>query len=346
MKSVIYLLLISTMLSLFAPDIAIYPGQITNVEAATKISKKKVTLIKGQSITLKVTGTQKKIKWTSSKKSVATVSSSGKVIAKKKGSATITAKVGSKKYTCKIIVESPSISKKSATLTEKDNITLNIKGTTQKITWKSSNPAVASVNSKGKVTAKKEGTAKITATVLKKKYTCKITVKKPKEDITINGTRENPHVASEYTKVTIDDYSGKKTIGIKLIETIDGTEANEIVKNENMFNEIPSDNERWILYHFQLSYISGKSELSASTIINPYCFYNHAANVSLQSSETAVFSHDLEPYGTYNVSLYSGGSSDVWFGMLVNNSIPYTTFKIDCGYDSDFTIKEVWFTTK
>ena len=67
--------------------------------AAVKISKKSVTLIKGQTTVLKITGTKNKVAWSSNKKSVAVVSNKGKVTAKKKGSATITAKVGKKKYT-------------------------------------------------------------------------------------------------------------------------------------------------------------------------------------------------------------------------------------------------------
>ena len=39
-----------------------------NAHAAVKISKKNVTLIKGQTVNLKVTGTNKKVKWSSSKK--------------------------------------------------------------------------------------------------------------------------------------------------------------------------------------------------------------------------------------------------------------------------------------
>lgn len=54
-----------------------------------------------------------------------------------------------------------------------------------KITWKSNKQKIASVNSKGKVTAKKVGTAKITATIKQnvkktKKLTCKVTVKAKK----------------------------------------------------------------------------------------------------------------------------------------------------------------------
>lgn len=86
------------------------------VSAAGKISKSKATLLTGQTLQLKLSGTKGKTKWTSSKKSVATVSGSGKVTAKKSGSATITAKVGKKKYSCKVTVESPKLSKKSLTL--------------------------------------------------------------------------------------------------------------------------------------------------------------------------------------------------------------------------------------
>ena len=48
-----------------------------------------------------------------------------------------------------------------------------------KATWKSSNPKVASVTSKGKVTAKKKGTATISAKVNGKTYKCKVTVLRP-----------------------------------------------------------------------------------------------------------------------------------------------------------------------
>ena len=55
---------------------------------------------------------------------------------------------------------------------------LYVYGTTKKVTWKSSKPSVAKVNSKGLITAKKAGTATITAKVGSKSYKCKVTVKK------------------------------------------------------------------------------------------------------------------------------------------------------------------------
>lgn len=66
------------------------------------------------------------------------------------------------------------------TLTVGKKVTLKVKGTRKKVKWSSSNKKVASVSSKGKVKAKKAGKATITAKVGKKKYKCRITVKKKK----------------------------------------------------------------------------------------------------------------------------------------------------------------------
>lgn len=61
-----------------------------------------------------------------------------------------------------------------------DSYTLKLKNTKGKVKWSSSKKSVATVSSKGKVKAKKSGTCKITAKVGKKKYTCRVTVKKEK----------------------------------------------------------------------------------------------------------------------------------------------------------------------
>ena len=53
------------------------------------------------------------------------------------------------------------ISKKTAALTVGKTLQLKVSGTKLKVTWSSSNKSVASVTQKGKVTAKKKGTATI-----------------------------------------------------------------------------------------------------------------------------------------------------------------------------------------
>ena len=73
-----------------------------DVQAAkVKLNKSAVTIYRGASTSLKVSGSKKKVKWSSSKKSVASVSASGKVTGKKGGSAYICAKVGKRTLKCK-----------------------------------------------------------------------------------------------------------------------------------------------------------------------------------------------------------------------------------------------------
>ena len=67
---------------------------------------------------------------------------------------------------------------KKLTLTKGSTYSLKVKGRKKKQTihWKSGNKKVASVNKKGVITAKRKGTATITAIIKKKKLRCKITV--------------------------------------------------------------------------------------------------------------------------------------------------------------------------
>lgn len=176
-KKLLYLIMIVLAVNIVAPaNTAMFTGNI-QANAAVSISKKSATLIKGQTLTLKIKGTKKKVKWLSSNSGVAKVTSKGKVTAKGKGVATITAEVNGTKYSCKITVETPSISKTKQTAYVGQTVELKVNGTTQKISWKTSNKKIATVNSSGVVTLKKKGTATITATVAKKQYKCKITVK-------------------------------------------------------------------------------------------------------------------------------------------------------------------------
>ncbi len=179
--------------------------------AAPKISKKKVTLLTGQKVTLKVTGTKKTVTWSSSKKSVATVTKKGKVTAKKKGTATITAKVGSKKLKCKVTVQAPKLNKKKATVKIGKKLTLKMTGTTQTITWKTSDKTVATVTKKGVVKGIGAGTATITATVLKKKFTCKITVPEAETEKPADASSDSGSSGDDKSSDAGSSDSGDKT---------------------------------------------------------------------------------------------------------------------------------------
>ena len=134
-----------------------------------------------------MTGTTLPVTWKSSNTKIATVTSKGVVKAVANGSATITATVGGKAYKCTVKVETPKISTSSAKLTVGDKLTLKITGSTQSVTWKTSDNYYATVNSNGVVTAKSKGSATITATVGGVKYTCKVTII-DKDETTYNET--------------------------------------------------------------------------------------------------------------------------------------------------------------
>lgn len=70
-----------------------------------QLNKSKVTIKRGQKVTLKLVGTSSKVKWYSSNKKVAKVTQKGKVTGYKKGTAIIKAKVNGKVYQCKVTVK-------------------------------------------------------------------------------------------------------------------------------------------------------------------------------------------------------------------------------------------------
>ncbi len=72
--------------------------------AAIKLNKSSLSLLEGQSATLKLTGTKKTATWKTNKKTVATVSKKGKVTAKAPGNAVISATVGKTTKKCKVTV--------------------------------------------------------------------------------------------------------------------------------------------------------------------------------------------------------------------------------------------------
>ena len=73
----------------------------------------------------------------------------------------------------------PKLSNKSITLTKGKTKTLKVSRTKKcKVSWKTSNKRVATVDSKGKINGVKKGTATITVkTTSGKKAVCKVTVK-------------------------------------------------------------------------------------------------------------------------------------------------------------------------
>lgn len=134
--------------------------------------------------------------WTSSDTSVATVNSKGKVTCKETGSTTITVKAGSKSMSSAFTVKNAEVKLDKTELTMfTDDSNYTLKATcVRPVTWESSKTSVAVVSSKGVVTPKGAGTAKIKAVSKSGEATCTVTVKK--RTITIAASKTTMYVGN------------------------------------------------------------------------------------------------------------------------------------------------------
>lgn len=159
------------------------------------------------------------------------------------------------------------LNKTAISLSEGDTYTLKASGTKSKITWTSSKKTVATVSSKGVVTAKKAGSATITATISNKKYTCKVTVIEK-----FNATTASKNIKSE------------------LIDTGKGVIA--ILKNSNKY---PVSLDATMVYMDA----SGKA-IGKSTSYNYY--FESGKECALSFSAPYDKNYDTVEYDTYKIS--------------------------------------------
>lgn len=150
------------------------PAITTTVEAATKklslkVGNKKAYVGKTTKISAKATNGAK-LSYKTSNKKIAAVSSKGVITGKKAGTVKITITAKKSKYktvkktiTVKVYRQNQKITASNVKLTAGQRKNLGAKARTR-LSYKSSNPKVVTVDKKGNLTAKKTGTAKITVT--------------------------------------------------------------------------------------------------------------------------------------------------------------------------------------
>ena len=160
---------------------------------SVELNKTELSLVEGNTETLTATvkpddATDKSVSWKSSDSSIATVDSNGKVTAVSAGEATITATAGEKSASCKVMIQKKTIPVTSVSLNEESieiqegktaTLTATVlpdDATDKTVTWKSSNPSVATVEN-GVITALTAGETTISASAGDKTASCKVTVK-------------------------------------------------------------------------------------------------------------------------------------------------------------------------
>ena len=176
-----------------------------------------VTIATGKTVTLKPvinpsTASNKKVSWKSSDPSVATVSGEGVVTAVARGDAEIEVKTddGGRTAVCKVSVDyevqSVSVEPNMVTIATGKTVTLKpvinpSTASNKKVSWKSSDPSVATVSGEGVVTAVARGDAEIEVKTDDGGRTakCKVTVESPVSGISLNKTELTLYIDDEET---------------------------------------------------------------------------------------------------------------------------------------------------
>lgn len=187
-------------------------GVVQEVEAASrKLSSTKVSVMTGEKskIILKGVSSKKKksVKWKSNSKNLVVSYSkkdtrSATFYARKAGTYKVTATYGKKTYVAVVKASKKGMNVTSRTLDKGQKYTLKLKGVKGKAKWSSSKKSVVTVNTikNGKsavITAKKPGSATITATIGKKKLVCIVKVKGTTAVVT---PKPNPTTAPKPTE--------------------------------------------------------------------------------------------------------------------------------------------------
>ena len=187
-------------------------GVVQEVEAASrKLSSTKVSVMTGEKskITLKGVSSKKKksVKWKSNSKNLVVSYSkkdtrSATFYARKAGTYKVTATYGKKTYVAVVKASKKGMNVTSRTLDKGQKYTLKFKGVKGKAKWSSSKKSVVTVKAakNGKsavITAKKPGSATITATIGEKKLVCVVKVKGTTAVVT---PKPNPTTAPKPTE--------------------------------------------------------------------------------------------------------------------------------------------------
>lgn len=187
-------------------------GVVQEVEAASlKLSNKSVSVMTGEKskLTLKGVSSKKKksVKWKSNSKNLVVSYSkkdtrSATFYARKAGTYKVTATYGKKTYVAVVKASKKGMNVTSRTLNKGQKYKLKLKGVKGKAKWSSSKKSVVTVKAakNGKsavITAKKPGSATITATIGKKKLVCVVKVRGTEAVVT---PKPNPTTAPKPTE--------------------------------------------------------------------------------------------------------------------------------------------------
>lgn len=227
------------------------------------------------------------------------------------------------------------LNKTKVTLNVGKSTQLSVKGTKKKVTWESLNKKVATVSSKGKVTAKKKGTAKIIAKVTGKKYICKVTVKEiPLKAISLNKTS---------LKLDIDDTYNLK---VKYLPTNTTVKKNVTWSSSN--KNVANINKNGVIYAYNpgatiITAKVGNKKATCKVTVNDYYVYDITSSdiefmvSSVDSTKVSVIVNNKT-----NQSIIIDGSATLLSGVCSYiDTLHASEQSLDCGSDGWVTDFEI-----
>lgn len=213
------------------------------------------------------------------------------------------------------------INKAKFTLDVGKTAIVKILNTTKKVTWTTNKKSVATVKSAGgrtvKITAKKAGAAVITGKIGTKKYTCKVTVKNP------IGSRLNP--ADPAKGVSIKTSAGTMSFQLEMVYR--GVDA--VTKFKELDPQAWDQHAEYIVpaypdfevigLQYQVNAKSGFEiyPLRGSEIINEFELYDGSCKASISNFHQLYFLNANANLDTAGLSLFGGGSSQMYAFFLV-----------------------------
>lgn len=288
------------------------PSRVSSIS----LDKTNVTLLNGEKIKLNYTITpttakNKKVKWTSSNENVAKVSDTGEVTAIGAGKATITAttedrnKIASATITVQEINISLSKTKVNMLVENKVAIEATVTPnnlTDKKITWKSSDTGVATVDANGIVTAVKEGKATITATLNTgvKTASVEVNIHKLEENqkFKVNNLKQENEILSKIKeKTTVSNFKKNFEISSNL-EIVVKNNKNEILKDTDFVGtttrvEIIQKEDKKVLQEYECLIYGDVNRDGKISAMDYTIIQNHIMEIQLINNQKQKLAADV-----------------------------------------------------
>lgn len=234
------------------------------------------------------------------------------------GTTTITAKVGNKAMKCKVTVIDPKLNETEVCKIVGNKTTLKVNGVKGKVKWKSENPAIATVDSNGVVTAKDLGTTYIDATVKGVTLRCKFTTEPVPQFVNI-------YTMKGINKVVLADTVLRTSAANKFDTTINDEGKTETTYNWDVIGDITD-----VDYSNGMTYPVYDIENGSSTI-NTSDYYTTEIYLAGSSQNAVItkldstidggtdFYYEYEPgEGMGTIRIYSRDSSPALYQVKID----------------------------